>query len=361
MSFAAWKADFLSRTDFPEELAPHLVHLPAPARADKTQAEARKTLDQYLALTVTDQRIATGQAMLMTHADSLRQIKNQYGVDRHILVAIWGMETNFGQIRGDVPVFAALASLAAQGRRQALFEDQLLAAAQMVTSGQATPDQMIGSWAGAMGHTQFMPTSYRDFAIPGADIWGDDSDDALASTANYLQKHGWIAAPWGVEVTWPKTLDLYSARHHPGQTFGEWQALGVAGALTNPDQKTTLWQFTLPAGHKGPAFLTSTNYKALLAYNNAPAYAVAVGHLADRLWGDPPLKTKWQGDARGLTLAEFQSAQTHLTTLGFDTKGADGFAGPNTTKAVEAFQRHHNLPVDSHIDLPLLNLLLSLY
>lgn len=369
MTFDEWKSGFLDRAtsivgaDVVHTCAQYLVALEQPKAADATQAEARKTLRQYLDITVSEKRVAAGKIAMADHGAAFDKIEARFGVPKTIVAAIWGLETNFGQIRGDIPVLAALATLAHDGRRRTLFENQLLAAFKIVSLGHQQPDKMLGSWAGAMGHTQFMPTSYLDFACPfadgSADIWSDDPTDALTSTANYLAQHGWVQdVPWGVEVHSPDNLDLYSARHCEPKGLDAWAKLGV-GPFENT-QASAKFSFALPAGHLGPAFLMSQNYDAILRYNNAPAYAIAVGHLSDRLQGAAPFQTPWQGDQTGLTKDQVQSAQNALKVLGFDTQGADGFTGPNTTRAIEGFQQVHDLPVDGHLDHNLLNALLSL-
>ncbi len=371
MTFESWKADFLSRAAGTcsdatlARCAPLMRTNATSTTSDETQAEARKTLRQYLDLTVSDARIQAGRTQLNTHRDTFMTLEHRFGVDRHIIAAIWGMETNFGQILGSVSVFEALSTLAHSGRRRPLFEGQLLAALKIVDHQLMDPAEMMGSWAGAMGHTQFMPTSYLDYAVgfdgPVADICGTDPKDALASTANYLAEQGWMDAPWAVEVSFPAELDLHWARHHPEQLLDDWAAQGVRPYVVSPSPSLQQAQlaFILPAGHRGPAFLASANYRALLAYNNAPAYAVAVGHLADRLRGDGPLKSPGDPDEPGLTQAQVIQAQTVLSDLGFDTQGADGFIGTNTVKALEKFQIQNGLPVDGHLDHRLHQTLLS--
>ncbi|MGB0799829.1 MAG: lytic murein transglycosylase, partial [Planktomarina sp.] len=313
------------------------------------------TLRQYLNICVSDVRINQGQLAMVQHQNTFDTVEQNYGVDRHIVAAIWGMETNYGKIRGSIPVLSALATLAHSGRRRALFESQLLAALDIVQRGIRAPNDMIGSWAGAMGHTQFMPTSYRDFAVSlnngMPNIWSDDPGDALASTAHYLTCHGWVKdRPWGKQAIWGQNVDLHSARHSDAQSLADWTSTDV----TPIGQAEGEFAFILPGGIGAPAFLVTENYRALLAYNNAAAYAVAVGHLADRLAGGSDFEHSWNCDHRGLTQAEVQQVQIRLTALGFDTQGSDGFPGPNTSYAVEAYQVDQNLPVDGFVGLKLL-------
>lgn len=369
MTFESWKSDFLSRAAaygvspaILTEVSPYLTTAQNSTQADIRQPEARKTLQSYIELTVSPSRIAQGQAALQKHVEVFDQIEADYQVDRHVVAAIWGLESNYGSIRGDVPVISALATLAAQGRRAAMFEAQLLAAFEIVTRGIKSPDQMLGSWAGAMGHTQFMPKSYIDFAVSARngrpDIWAEDPADALVSTAHFLVCHGWKAdVPWGTVVQLPEPADLHMLRHLPPRSRDAWARLGVR--FMNEDQRTYDSKLILPGGVNSLAFVVSENFNAFLGYNNAQSYAIALGHLSDRLQGAPALQFPPGGDARGLTQAEMKFIQSRLTTLGFDTIGADGFTGPNTEIAIEAYQASQHLPVDGFAGLSLLKRLQS--
>lgn len=343
MTFDDWKADFLKRSAFPHDLADHLTYLPAPQKADQSQTETRLTLRQYLEKTVTTARIETGQRKAQDYAQALADLQRRYGVPGSVLLAIWGMETNFGAVMGDVPVFAALASLAYDGRRRALFEDQLMAAAHMFRMRNNFKETLTGSWAGAMGHTQFMPRAYVDYAVGfdggAADIWGNDPRDALASTANYLAQHGWTAAlPWGIEAAY--ALPPLS---QPATDIEAWITLGVQPKGTAPKG---LLRFLLPAGHGNPAFLVTPNFDALLAYNKSDSYALAVCLLANRIAGGALLQSPWNGPQTALTQTEIKTLQRRLTALGHDTYGADGFMGPNTAKAIIAFQTAQGMVPD---------------
>ena len=243
-----------------------------------------------------------------------------------------------------------------------MFEAQLLAAFEIVTRGIKSPDQMLGSWAGAMGHTQFMPKSYIDFAVSARngrpDIWADDPADALVSTAHFLVCHGWKPdVPWGRAVQLPEPADLHMLRHLPPRSQSGWARLGVH--FMDDDQRTYDSKLILPGGVNSLAFVVSENFNSLLGYNNAQSYAIALGHLSDRLQGAPALHFPPGGDARGLTQAEMKFIQSRLTTLGFDTIGADGFTGPNTEIAIEAYQAAQHLPVDGFAGLSLLKRLQS--
>ncbi|MGV6840358.1 MAG: lytic murein transglycosylase [Planktomarina sp.] len=345
MTFDAWKADFLERTEFPRDLADHLTYLPTPQAADNDQAEHRRSLKQYLDKTVTTARIETGRAMLRLHQDTLDPLEMRYGVPAEILLAIWGMETNFGTYMGDLPVFAALATLASTGRRRAMFEDQLMAAAQMFRMRNNLNGFLTGSWAGAMGHTQFMPRSYLNFAVGfdggAADIWADDPRDALTSTANYLARHGWTAdQTWGAEAKYDRP-----PMDNPPMDGADWAALGVETVDHPP---TGPLRFLLPAGYGNPAFLVTANFDAVLSYNKSDSYALAVCHLADRIKGKNALQGQWNGPQTVLSKFDLQKLQEGLTSLGYDTFGADGFMGPNTAKAIMGFQSDHGHVVDGY-------------
>ena len=370
MTFENWKSDFLIRAAddgvssiILDQISPFLKPSDEVIKSDIAQPEARKTLQHYVNLTVSEARITQGRIALSQQMTVFDQIESEYQVDRHIVAAIWGMETNYGSIRGNVPVISALSTLASQGRRASMFEAQLLAAFDIVKRGIKSPDQMLGSWAGAMGHTQFMPKSYIDFAVSATsgtpDIWAKNPADALVSTAHFLVCHGWKSdTTWGQVAYVPDTSDLYFLRNHPPQTLKNWEGLGVLTASNF--RSDYLGLLLLPGGAASLSFVVSENFNTLLHYNNSAAYAIAVGHLADRLQGGLPLTFPLGGDTRGLTRPEMQFVQSRLTELGFDTINADGFTGPNTEIAIEAFQIAQGLPVDAFAGLELLSHLQSL-
>lgn len=311
---------------------------------ERNQAEFTRTIWDYLDRTVSPTRIASGMVALQTHADLLDRIEVRYGVDRKIVVAIWGLESNFGAVRGDVPTVAALATLAATSRRGAYFEGELIAALRILQAGDVTPADLKGSWAGAMGHTQFMPSNYLSLAVDfdgngRRDIWGDDPSDALASTAAFLARWGWrTGQSWGVEVTLPQGFDYRLSGDKVRKSVSDWQALGVTktadGGLLDDDLAWVL----LPSGARGAAFLICHNFHVIEHYNRADAYVLAVGHLGDRIMGGEPIQTPWPRDLRALTRDELIDVQHRLTDAGFDTGGADGRIGPRTQSALRAFQ-----------------------
>ena len=330
---------------------------------DRHQGEFTRTIWDYLDRAVSDLRITNGQDMLARHAAMLDRIEATYHVDREIVLAVWGLESSYGAFMGDKSLIASLATLAYDGRRAAFFEAELIAALRIIQDGNITVDAMTGSWAGAMGHTQFMPTSYLrtavDFTGDGKrDIWGNDPTDALASTAAYLQAAGWVfGAPWGVEVVLPAGYDYDQSSAAVVKPVAEWAALGVTlpGGVALADHGPA--RLILPAGHRGAAFLTFANFQAIEAYNPADAYVIGIGHLADRLRDGPAIQHPWPREDRALQLAERIELQQLLTDAGFDAGGADGKVGPKTVAAVKAFQRSTGLVPDGYANPALLDML----
>lgn len=327
---------------------------------DRNQAEFSRQIWDYLDIAVSQERIENGQIALQDHAAALDRIEARYGVDRAVVVAVWGMETAYGAFRGRTPVIGALATLAFDGRRARFFEAQLIAALKILQAGDVDVDAMTGSWAGAMGHTQFMPESYlahaQDFDGDGRrDIWGDDPADALASTAAYLRHFGWTTGqPWGVEVRLPSGFDYGLTGKTVKKPVSEWSRLGVrgieGGALPDHGPGSIL----LPAGAGGAAFLTFGNFGVIARYNPADSYVIGVGHLADRILGGPPIRSDWPRGDRGLTTDEKQELQRRLQARGFDPNGVDGIVGPNTVAALRAFQRSVGLIPDGYASLGVL-------
>jgi lytic murein transglycosylase len=320
-------------------------YLPKVVRNDRHQNEFTKTIWDYLDTAVSVDRIAHGLKALKTQGDTLARIETTYGVDAEVVAAIWGLESAYGAVRGDIPTLHALATLAYDGRRGAFFEGELIAALKILQLGDASAATLRGSWAGAMGHTQFMPSSWHAFAVDFTadgkrDIWGDDPTDALASTAAYLAGKGWVkGAPWGAEITLPPGFNYDLTTERVKKPVADWQAMGVRLAdgtdLPNHGPASVL----LPGGHKGAAFLIFQNFHVIETYNTADAYVIAVGHLADRLRGAGPILAPWPRDERALSFEERVALQKRLTAAGFDTGGVDAKMGPKTVAAIKAFQK----------------------
>jgi membrane-bound lytic murein transglycosylase B len=327
---------------------------------DRNQSEFTKTLWEYLDSAASSTRIRNGQAALRKHDRLLRQIEARYGVDKEIVVAVWGLESAYGSFRGSNNIIQSLATLAYDGRRGRFFESQLIAALKILQNGDVTASKMTGSWAGAMGHTQFIPTSYLSYAVDfnrdgKRDIWSDDPTDALASTAAYLKRFGWVTGmPWGVEVTLPRGFDYTQANRKITRLPSEWAAMGIRAVdgrrIPNHGRASIL----LPAGAQGAAFMIFKNFEVIERYNTADAYVIGVGHLADRITGGPSIQAKWPRGDRALTFAERKELQERLTRVGFDTKGVDGKIGPLTINAVRDYQRSVGLIPDGYASLRLL-------
>ena len=365
--FAQWLTGFRPRAlaagIAPETLDRALTmarYNPKIIERDRNQNEFTKTIWDYLDTAVSDDRVAHGLRALAQRGAALERIEAHYGVDRHVIAAIWGLESAYGNFRGDIPTIEALATLAYDARRAAFFEEQLIAALKIIESGDVTPQAMRGSWAGAMGHTQFMPTSWWAHAVDDdgdgkRDVWSDDPTDALASAAAYLRHWGWTSdAPWGLEITLPEGFDYDQTTERVKKPVAEWAAMGVraVAGIDLPDHG--LASVLLPGGARGAAFLIFSNFQVIERYNTADAYVIAVGHLADRLRGGPAIQSDWPRDLRALSLDERMELQERLGAAGFDPKGVDGRIGPNTIAAVKAFQRSNGLLPDGYASLDIL-------
>lgn len=332
-------------------------------RLDRNQSEFSKTIWEYLGSAASDRRVTNGKAALAKHNRTLEAIERRYGVEKEVVVAVWGLETGYGGFRGSNNVIQSMATLAYEGRRGAFFEEQLIAALKILQNGDTSPRNMTGSWAGAMGHTQFMPTSYLSNAVDfngdgRRDIWSEDPTDALASTAAYLKNAGWkTGQPWGVEVRLPQGFDYTLADRSVKKSPGAWARLGVRDmsgrAVPNHGRASIL----LPAGARGAAFMIFDNFAALERYNSADAYVIGVGHLSDRIKGGPRIQGGWPTGDRALSRAERTEMQRRLTQAGFDTKGIDGRVGPNTINAIRSYQKARGLVPDGYASVALLQTL----
>lgn len=327
---------------------------------DQKQPEFVDTFWDYLDRRVNDKRVAEGQKLLKTHRKLLQKIESDYGVPARVLVAFWGLETHYGKFTGKHPVPGALATLAYDTRRSDFFRAELLQALDILQAGHVRPEAMLGSWAGAMGHVQFMPTTFHHYAVDAngdgrKDIWSS-TEDALASAANYLRQLGWQTKQiWGRPVRLPADFNYQLAQLNTRKPLADWSALGVhqtdGTALPQQDLQGAI---LLPQGHSGPAFLVYGNFDAMLTWNRSVNYALAVGHLADRLEGQAALTHGREADNRRLSREQAVELQQHLAILGFDTGGVDGVLGSRTRAAIRAFQISRSLPADGYPSLPLL-------
>ncbi len=335
-------------------------YLPGVIERDRNQTEFSRTLEDYLSIAASDERIANGRAALGQYGQVLAEIDARYGVEPQVVVAVWGLESQYGARRGNVPVISALSTLAFDGRRGEFFEGQLIAALKILQNGDVSPTGMTGSWAGAMGHTQFIPTSYLGYAVDfrgdgRRDIWSDDPTDALASTAAYLAQSGWTRGqPWGVEVQLPDGFNTGLTGRGSSRSVADWTAQGVRDMSGRPVPDYGVASIIIPSGSSGPAFMTFRNFTVITRYNNSESYVIGIGHLSDRLRGGPPVQAAFPPDANGMTKADRQDLQRRLTARGFDTQGTDGVIGRNTMSAISAYQASVGLPVTGQATMGLL-------
>ncbi|MGI3210491.1 lytic murein transglycosylase [Roseovarius tibetensis] len=315
---------------------------------DRNQSEFKREIWDYLDSAVSPVRVENGQTALRRHDRTLTRIEAQYGVEKEIVTAIWGMESTYGDRLGDLPLIGSMATLAFDGRRGAFFEKQLVAALRILQSGDVRPENMTGSWAGAMGHTQFMPTSYEAYAVDFTgdgrrDVWSDDPTDALASTAAYLERFGWrTGMPWGVEVRVPQGASFGDTKRMPS----DWATRGVVGTDGAPVRDFGSARILQPAGPEGASFMIFANFDVIKRYNNSDAYALGVGHLADRIAGGPPIRASWPRGYDPLSFDERKEMQRRLKGKGFAIEKIDGIVGPNTVAAIRAFQTSVGATVD---------------
>lgn len=322
-SFDAWVAAFkpralnrgISSATFDAAFA-GAGFLPGVVTRDGSQIQTRRTLEEYLSIATSDERVSKGRAAFSRLSSTFSAVEAKYGVDAKIIAAVWGMESQYGEKRGQIPVVSSTATLAFDGRRGDFYESQLIAALRILEQGDTTPANLTGSWAGAMGHTQFIPTSYQEFAVDFTgdgrrDIWSDDPSDALASAASYLARSGWrTGLKWGAEA-------------------------GTGG----PQGRTIQPQ------RGGVQFTVTRNFDVIKRYNNSDFYALAIGHLSDRIGGAGPLQGSFPADANGLTKADRIAIQRGLTDLGYDVGTIDGVIGPMSEAAIRDLQTRRGVPV----------------
>ncbi|MGP1395712.1 MAG: lytic murein transglycosylase [Inquilinaceae bacterium] len=361
-SFAAWLGGFkrsaaeagIRQTTIDTAFAgvqpnPRIIEL------NNRQPEFSRTTGDYLASAVSDTRVANGRRLLAEHGALLESVSRRYGVPPQYVVAIWGLESDYGRDYGSYYAIEALATLAADGPRVDYGRRELLSALRILDNGDVTRDRLLGSWAGAMGQTQFIPSTYLaeavDFDGDGRrDLWTSLAD-AFASTASYLDRvGGWEdGMPWGTEVLLPADFDWEVADLSIRRPVAQWMGMGVraANGAPLPGQGGDA-SIILPAGHSGPAFLVLDNFRAIMRYNNSSSYALAVSHLADRIAGGAPFVARWPADDAPLSRDDRLDLQRLLAESGYDPGGFDGLVGPNTRQAVRGFQKEIGVPADGY-------------
>jgi len=358
LAFVRWVADFRAGAKAAGITEATLAaafdgaqYLPRVVELDRAQPEFTRTVWDYLDSAVSPTRVARGQDMLQQMRAPADAAAARYGVPPGVLVAIWGIESNFGDHTGNLPTIDALATLGFDGRRESWARGQLLAALKILQSGDITRAGMLGSWAGAMGQTQLLPSNFLAYAVDAdgdgrRNIWSSVAD-AMASTANFLARAGWRAGEaWGVEVRVPPGFDVSRADPQVRQASASWAADGVKtvdGSVLPDFAESTI---VLPAGARGPAFLAGPNFRAILRYNNAVSYALAVGLLAQRITGGPGVLAAWPRDLQALSRSQLLALQSALAARGFDNGTPDGVMGPATRDALRRYQRSVGLPAD---------------
>jgi len=318
---------------------------------DGSQPEFVRPIWEYLDTAVSNARVTQGRDKLAANRQAASSAEAEYGVPAEVVTAIWGIESNYGSNFGDFSTLEALATLAYDGRRRDFARGELLAALQIIDAGDISPQRMKGSWAGAMGHTQFIPSSFVAYARDGdgdghRDIWAS-IPDVMASTANYLDQSGWREGqPWGVEVSLPSGFDYAQTELDTRRSSAAWAEQGVtgldAGRLPAFDEASVI----TPAGARGPAFLVGPNFRTILRYNNATSYALAVASLSDRIAGRPGIQGGWPREEQPLARRQVEEMQERLSALGYDVGTPDGILGPNTRQGLRAWQRDQGLVPD---------------
>ena len=335
---------------------------PEVQRLAARQPEYVKPIWAYLTHMVTEERLRLGRKELQSRGTFLDGLEEKYGVPRGILIAIWGVETNYGGNKGSFSVLRSLATLGYQGKRADFGRQQLLYALRILQSGDVTLADFKGSWAGAMGHTQFIPTTYADYAADGTgdgikNIWTEPLD-ALASSAYYLKRMGWQKGlAWGFEVSVPSDFNFAEARIKNTKTPAYWRDKGVTAISRKIDDDLGQVSIFAPAGLRGPVFMLTKNFRVLLRYNTAPAYALAVGHLSQRFFGAAPFERDWPQADRPLRPVEIAELQRRLRIAGYDTGDIDGVLGRQTIAAVREYQKDRGLAADGFATPGLLELL----
>ena len=327
---------------------------------DQRQPEFTRTFGNYYQLRVTSSRVALGRALLAKHIDLLQRVRQQTGVPPHYLVAFWGLETNFGNIFGDMSVPDSLTTLACDPRRSEFFSTELINALKIIEAGDIEAGKMQGSWAGAMGHVQFMPSAYLNYAVDGdgdgrRDLWGS-IPDAMFSAGNFLQHLGWQpGVRWGREVILPEDFDYALANTGKARALSDWRALDITDVFAQPLAKSDIsTRLLVPSGHKGPAFVTYQNFDVIMGWNRSEYYALSVGRLADRIAGAGKLHNTPPDANLKLTNELVLQLQQNLNTLGYDAGEPDGVPGPMTRSALSRYQQSRGVIADGYLDTAIL-------
>jgi membrane-bound lytic murein transglycosylase B len=321
---------------------------------DRRQPEFLQTFLTYVERRTTPRQIERGQALLTEHAELLDAVEQQYAIPKAVLVAFWGLETNYGAYLGGFNIPASLATLSFDGRRSTFFRKELLDALRIIDAGHVEAIDMNGSWAGAMGQMQFMPSTFRAYAIDGdgdgrIDLW-NSLPDAMHSAANYLQRAGWRAGePIALEVRLPEGFDLRRAGINNVRPLSDWKSLGVEAVAAHAPLASSLpGALVLPQGWLGPAFMVFSNFSVVMKWNRSVNYALSVAHLSDRLQGGGPLAGGQLAEREALSREQLMNLQQQLGALGFDAGTPDGVVGPRTRNAIWLYQVTHGLPPDGH-------------
>ena len=334
-----------------DDVFPHLIHQDRVIELDRSQPEFVQTFPGYFSKRVTDWRTQKGKEMYAKHEALLHKLSDKYGVPPHYLLAFWGLETNFGSYKGKMPVLDSLATLACDKRRSKYFTQEFLVAVKLMEREKLQKEDMIGSWAGAMGHTQFMPSAYTHYAIDGdgdgqINLWASE-EDALSSAANFLASLGWERSfRWGREVQLPESFDYQESGYKNRKPLSEWNAQGVKkadGSALGEDDTTAY--VIVPAGHNGPAFIAYKNFRVIMRWNNSEFYAIAVGVLADRIAGASGIKATLP-DLPAYSRKDIIALQSKLNNLGFDVGKPDGIIGPATREGIRNYQISNNMIAD---------------
>lgn len=356
-------AEGISENLLNEALATIEEPIPRVIELDQSQPEFVQTFSNYMNNRLSQARIERGQALLQEHSELFSRISREYGVQPHYLVSFWALESNFGDYTGGFSVLNALATLAYDPRRSGFFRNELLTALKILDAGHISVDDMSGSWAGAMGQCQFMPSTFDRYAIDGdndgrIDIW-NSLPDIFASAANFLSESGWRPDErWGREVTLPQGFDFTQSGTGIRKTVSEWNSLGVMRADGSPLGNASLeGSIILPAGASGPVFLAYNNFRTTMVWNRSTYYAISVGHLADRFVGGGEIQHWPDTEERALSRDEVIELQELLNTMGIDVGAPDGILGSRTRGAIRAFQEESGLPTDGYASYELLDMI----